>query len=148
MADIELRGLSFRYPGNMERTLSDLDLKVPLGEAHALLGGSGAGKSTLLNLLSGLLAVDAGRVFFDGQDVGRLAPWERRVAQVFQFPVLYEAMTAAENLAFPLRRQSPQQQRARIKVVASRLGIDGLLEQRPAQLSLVQKQLGAFGKSL
>ena len=106
MAEIRLEGLSFRYPGAAADTLSELALNVPAGEAHALLGSSGAGKTTLLNLLSGLLSVAPGRLFFAGRDVGGLSPWERGVTQVFQFPVLYEGMTVRENLSFPLKRVS------------------------------------------
>ena len=148
MAEIELRDLSFRYPGSDEDTLTDLSLDVAKGEAHALLGSSGAGKSTLLNLLSGLLPVAAGRIFFDGVDVGALPPWQRRVTQVFQFPVLYEAMTIAENLAFPMRGSKAEARQARLDDIAARLGIDRLLKARPAELTLVEKQLVAIGKAL
>ncbi|MEJ2088391.1 MAG: ABC transporter ATP-binding protein, partial [Gammaproteobacteria bacterium] len=100
------------------------------------------------NLLSGLLHVGPGRIFFDGKDVGQVDPWKRRVAQVFQFPVLYEAMTVRQNLAFPLRHASSQARDARVTEIARRLGIDDALEARPASLTLLQKQLAAIGKSL
>jgi glycerol transport system ATP-binding protein len=148
VAAIELRDLTFGYPGSDEDTLSGLHLEVARGEAHALLGGSGAGKTTLLNLLSGLLSVAPGRIFFDDQDVGQVAPWDRRVTQVFQFPVLYEAMSVAENLSFPVRHLGRQDRRDRIHEIATRLGIDDVLDRRPAALTLVQKQLAAIGKSL
>jgi glycerol transport system ATP-binding protein len=106
VAEIRLTSLSFRYPGAAEDTLSELNLEVRRGEAHALLGSSGAGKTTLLNLLSGLLEVEEGQIYFDGADVGRVPPWQRGVTQVFQFPVLYEAMTVRENLSFPARQMA------------------------------------------
>ena len=150
MAEIRLENLSFRYPNATADTLAELNLAVARGEAHALLGGSGAGKSTLLNLLSGLLPVDGGSIFFDGEDVADRAPLERRVSQVFQFPVLYEAMTVEQNLQFPLRctGATRETRRARASEIASLLDLNGLLDRRPAQLSLVQKQLVAIGKSL
>jgi glycerol transport system ATP-binding protein len=148
MAEIQLSGLTFRYPGAEDATLADLSLSVRRGEAHALLGSSGAGKSTLLNLLSGLLPAPAGSIFFDGGDVGDLEPWARKVTQVFQFPVLYEAMTVAENLAFPMRELPAAEQRRRAEDVAERLGIAVALKVRPAGLTLVQKQLVAIGKAL
>ena len=150
MAEIRLEGLSFRYPGAPTDTLTDLNLAVAKGEAHALLGGSGAGKSTLLNLLSGLLPMDRGGIWFDGENVADRTPLARRVSQVFQFPVLYEAMTVAENLQFPLRCTGATRatQRARAAEIASLLDLNELLARRPAQLSLVQKQLVAIGKSL
>ena len=150
MSEIVLDGLSFCYPGAVENTLDNLDLQINAGEAHALLGGSGAGKSTLLNLLSGLLRVQSGRMLFDGLDVGQVAPHERRVSQVFQFPVLYEALTVEENLAFPLRnlKDSVSGKRGRVDELARRLKIDHLLSRGSKNLSLFEKQLVAIGKSL
>ena len=72
------------------------------GGAYALLGPSGCGKTTLLNIISGLLHPSEGRVLFDRHDVTALAPAQRNIAQVFQFPVIYDTMTVGENLAFPL----------------------------------------------
>ena len=74
------------------------------GGAYALLGPSGCGKTTMLNIISGLLAPSQGSVSFDGQDVTRATPQQRNIAQVFQFPVIYDTMTVAENLAFPLKQ--------------------------------------------
>jgi glycerol transport system ATP-binding protein len=148
VAEIRLSGLTFSYPAAAEPTLIDLDLSVRRGEAHALLGSSGAGKSTLLNLLSGLLPAPAGSVYFDGEDVGQLEPWARKVTQVFQFPVLYEAMSVADNLAFPMRELPAPEQRRRAADVAERLGIAGVLKEKPGRLTLVQKQLAAIGKAL
>ena len=150
MSEIVLEELSFRYPDTVENTLDSLDLQINSGEAHALLGGSGAGKSTLLNLLSGLLRVQSGRILFDGLDVGQVAPHERRVSQVFQFPVLYEALTVEENLAFPLRnlKDSMSGKRGRVDELARRLKIDHLLGRTSKNLSLFEKQLVAIGKSL
>lgn len=148
LAEIRLIDLSFRYPGAGTDTLDGLSLQITRGEAHALLGSSGAGKTTLLNLLCGLLPAPPGRIFFDGRDVGTLAPWARRVTQVFQFPVLYEAMSVAENLAFPMRELGAAERRRRVSDIAGRLDIGALLALRPARLTLVQKQLVAIGKAL
>jgi len=150
MAGIRLDHTGFRYPGAMEDTLAGLDLEIVDGEAHALLGASGAGKTTLLNLLSGILAPTAGRILFDGEDVSRLAGRSRRVAQVFQFPVLYESLSVAENLAFPLRaaRESAAAIERRVAYVCEALSIAALREQKPRTLSLFEKQLVAVGKAL
>jgi glycerol transport system ATP-binding protein len=145
---VVLEDLNFRYPGADSDTLVGLNLTVAQGEAHALLGSSGSGKSTLLNLLSGLLPAQKGRILFGDKDVGEVAPWQRGVTQVFQFPVLYEAMTVAANLAFPLRDLARKQQRLRVSDIASRLGLDDVLHHRPGQLTLVQKQLVAIAKAL
>ncbi|MEM9560954.1 MAG: ATP-binding cassette domain-containing protein, partial [Planctomycetota bacterium] len=109
MARITLSELGFRYPGATDDTLRGLNLEIAEGEAHALLGASGAGKTTLLNLLSGLLAPTRGRLEFDGNDVSHASGRERNVAQVFQFPVLYDALSVADNLAFPLEVRGTSQ---------------------------------------
>src|SRR5690606_3612664 len=75
------------------------------GGAYALLGPSGCGKTTLLNLISGLLKPTEGRVLFNGRDVTDDPPERRQIAQVFQFPVVYDTMTVFDNLAFPLRNR-------------------------------------------
>ena len=81
--------------------------------AYALLGPSGCGKTTLLNIISGLVIPSEGRLLFDDKDVTQLPTEQRNIAQVFQFPVIYDTMTVAENLAFPLRnRQAPDGRRS------------------------------------
>ena len=75
------------------------------GRAYALLGPSGCGKTTLLNIISGLVIPSEGRLLFDDVDVTRLPTEKRNIAQVFQFPVIYDTMTVAENLAFPLKNR-------------------------------------------
>jgi len=148
VAEVVLEDLSFRYPGAAADTLAGLNLTVMRGEAHALLGSSGSGKTTLLNLLSGLLPAQHGRILFDGQDVSQVAPWQRGVTQVFQFPVLYEAMSVAANLAFVMRDIPDKQRSERVAEIAGKLGIDSVLDRRPAGLTLVQKQLAAIAKAL
>ena len=150
MARITFEAVDFRYPGAPDDTLKGLDLDIADGEAHALLGASGAGKTTLLYLLSGLLSPTAGRVLFDGRDVSRLAGRDRHVAQVFQFPVLYEGLSVADNLAFPLRSSGVAGPAAtrRIEVICDELEIAGIKDRKPATLSLFEKQLVAVGKAL
>ena len=150
MAQITLENIGFRYPGAAQNTLSELHLDIAHGEAHALLGASGAGKTTLLNLLSGLFAPTAGKLLFDGLDVSRLAGRERNVAQVFQFPVLYDSLTVAENLAFPLRTRgvNTAETTDRVDFICSQLAISELLGRQANTLSLFEKQLVAVGKAL
>src|SRR4051812_31469930 len=103
MARIELRGLAHSYNSN-PKSEADYALK-PMqhvwedGGADALLGPSGCGTPTLLNISSGLLIPSEGQVLFDGRDVTRLPPQQRNIAQVFQFPVIYDTMTVFDNLA-------------------------------------------------
>jgi ABC-type multidrug transport system fused ATPase/permease subunit len=80
------------------------------GEAYALLGASGCGKTTLLNIISGLLHPSRGRILFGDEDVTDAPTAERNIAQVFQFPVVYDTMTVRDNLAFPLRNRGADRQ--------------------------------------
>lgn len=150
MAQITLENIGFRYPGGAQNTLSRLNLDVGNGEAHALLGASGAGKTTLLNLLSGLIAPTAGKLLFDGADVSRLAGRARNVAQVFQFPVLYESLSVAENLAFPLKTRGAGRAEIadRVDYICNELAISELRKRKAKTLSLFEKQLVAVGKAL
>jgi len=150
VADVRLESVSFRYPGADEPTLVNLSLDIPRGEAHALLGSSGAGKSTLLHVLAGLLPLTSGTLTLGGRDVAEVSPRARGVTQVFQFPVLYDAMSVLDNLAFPLRtggwRRADARRRAR--EVAGQLEIEPLLARRPPGLSLFEKQLVSIAKAL
>ncbi len=120
------------------------------GGAYALLGPSGCGKTTMLNVMSGLLAPSQGTVRFDGRDVTRSSPQERNIAQVFQFPVIYDTMTVAENLAFPLRnRKVPQAQiDKRVGEIAEMLEMSGQLNQRASGLAADAKQKISLGRGL
>jgi len=120
------------------------------GGAYALLGPSGCGKTTMLNIISGLLAPSQGRVLFDGRDATRETPQQRNIAQVFQFPVIYDTMTVAENLAFPLRnRKVPEAQiKQRVGQIAEMLELNGQLDQRAAGLAADAKQKISLGRGL
>ena len=106
------------------------------GGAYALLGPSGCGKTTLLNIVSGLLRPTAGRVLFGDVDVTAKPPDQRNIAQVFQFPVVYDTMTVYDNLAFPLRNRGVAESSvdgpgARDRG-AARPGADAVVGARPA----------------
>ena len=150
MSSITLQNVTFCYPGNAEPTLDGLNLEVHDGEAHALLGASGAGKTTLLNLLSGLLSPTAGQILFGQEDVSQVPGRDRGVAQVFQFPVLYESMTAADNIGFPLRTRgnSASATSQRVTEIAAQLDLTPSLDKKPAALSLFEKQRVAVAKAL
>ena len=109
MAKITLKNLRHSYfpepKGPQDYALKEVDLDWQDGGAYALLGPSGCGKSTLLNIISGLLEPSEGQILFDGQDVTKLPPDQRDIAQVFQFPVIYDTMTVRQNLAFPLKNR-------------------------------------------
>ena len=120
------------------------------GGAYALLGPSGCGKTTMLNVISGLLTPSQGRVLFDGRDVTSESPQARNIAQVFQFPVVYDTMTVAENLAFPLRNRqwADDKIKQRVGHIAEMLEMSGQLNQRAAGLSADAKQKISLGRGL
>jgi glycerol transport system ATP-binding protein len=130
--------------------LLPLKMSFKAGGAYALLGPSGCGKTTMLNLISGLVKPSHGHVTFNGEDVTALTPQQRNIAQVFQFPVIYDTMTVAENLAFPLlNRQMPKAQiRQRVGQIAEMLELNSQLDQRAAGLSADAKQKISLGRGL
>jgi glycerol transport system ATP-binding protein len=153
MARIELN-LAHAYRPNPKQdsdyALLPLNRTFEDGGAYALLGPSGCGKTTLLNIMSGLVAPSQGSVRFDGQDVTGRTPQERNIAQVFQFPVVYDTMTVAENLAFPLRnRKMPAAQiKQRVGAIAEMLEMSGQLNLRASGLAADAKQKISLGRGL
>ena len=154
MAEIRLDHVAHSYhPDPRERddwAVKALDFAFENGRAYALLGPSGCGKTTMLNIISGLLQPTRGRVLYDGVDVTALPPARRNIAQVFQFPVVYDTMTVAENLAFPLRNRGLGRSvvERRVGEVAHMLELDGILGRRAAELTADQKQKISLGRGL
>lgn len=153
MARIEL-DLAHSYKPNpredADYALRPLKLTFEDGGAYALLGPSGCGKSTMLNIISGLVEPSHGQVLFGERDVTRLTPQQRNIAQVFQFPVIYDTMTVGQNLAFPLRNRGVPEARIRERVgaIAEMLELSAQLDQRAAGLSADAKQKISLGRGL
>ncbi|MBP6778724.1 MAG: ABC transporter ATP-binding protein [Piscinibacter sp.] len=153
MARIDL-DLAHAYRPNPQRdddyALLPLKMSFEDGGAYALLGPSGCGKTTLLNIVSGLVRPSQGGLSYDGRDVTALTPQQRNIAQVFQFPVIYDTMTVAENLAFPLRNRglAPERIRQRVGKVAEMLELSGQLGMRAAGLAADAKQKISLGRGL
>ncbi|WP_341677968.1 ABC transporter ATP-binding protein [Niveibacterium sp. SC-1] len=154
MARIELLDLAHSYKpapkSESDYALRPLNISWRDGGAYALLGPSGCGKTTLLNVMSGLLHPSQGRVLFDGRDVTGLPPRQRNIAQVFQFPVIYDTMTVFENLAFPLRNRGIKEPevRSRVHEIAEILELSGDLKRRASGLSAEAKQTVSLGRGL
>ena len=149
MARIELDRIRHAYvPGDY--ALEEVHHAWRDGGAYALLGPSGCGKTTLLNIISGLLRPSEGRVLFDGRDVTDLAPEARNIAQVFQFPVVYDTMTVRENLAFPLRNRGASERdvRARVDEVLGMIGLEAEADRRAQGLTADMKQKISLGRGL
>ena len=154
MAKITLDNLAHSYlaqpSGPEDYALKELNHDWADGEAYALLGASGCGKSTLLNIISGLLRPSHGRVLFDGQDVTDAPTADRNIAQVFQFPVVYDTMTVRENLAFPLKnRRLPADEIARrVQKVGAMIDMEAELDRKARGLTADAKQKISLGRGM
>ncbi|QEE45928.1 ABC transporter ATP-binding protein [Rhizobium sp. WL3] len=120
------------------------------GGAYALLGPSGCGKTTLLNIISGLIHPSDGRIEFDGVDVTNLPTAARNIAQVFQFPVVYDTMSVYDNLAFPLRnRHVPEDQvHKRVNEILDMIDLQPMARKQAQGLTADQKQKISLGRGL
>jgi glycerol transport system ATP-binding protein len=154
MARIDLVDLAHAYrsdpTGEADYALKPMTTSWRQGGAYALLGPSGCGKTTLLNIISGLVAPSKGRVLFDGVDVTGLATEKRNIAQVFQFPVIYDTMSVRQNLAFPLRnRGMPAAEiAARVGEIAELLDLGVEIDRRARGLTADAKQKISLGRGL
>jgi glycerol transport system ATP-binding protein len=150
VATIELVDVAHSYDGGKTYAVKDINLTWNDGVASALLGPSGCGKTTLLKIISGLLQPSDGKVLLDGEDVTALSPRERNVAQVFQFPVVYETLNVYNNLAFPLRnRKVPKEEiDERVTKIAEILELTPYLKRSAARLGPAEKQRISMGRGI
>jgi multiple sugar transport system ATP-binding protein len=149
MAAISLDGVSKRYPYG-HTAVRDVTLRIDEGELLVLVGPSGCGKSTVLRLIAGLETATSGRITIGDRDVTDLAPQQRDLAMVFQSYALYPHKSVRENMAFALevRRMAAAQIDERVRSAAASLGIESLLDRKPAQLSGGQRQRVALGRAI
>ena len=154
MAKIALKDLRHSYlpnpRGEDDWALKQLDIEWLDGGAYALLGPSGCGKTTLLNIISGLVRPTQGRVLFDDVDLTDVPTDRRHIAQVFQFPVVYDTMTVYDNLAFPLRnRRLPASEiKHKVHEIARMLDLEDTLGKRASGLTADGKQKISLGRGL
>jgi multiple sugar transport system ATP-binding protein len=130
--------------------VDDVSLKIDSGEFLVLVGPSGCGKSTLLRMIAGLERLSEGTISIGAQNVTDLPPRSRDVAMVFQSYALYPHMTVRENLGYGLKvRKTPKHEvRERVARAAQLLGLDQLLDRKPAALSGGQRQRVAMGRAI
>lgn len=149
MAEIRFEGVGHSYDGGATWAVEPLTMTWEESKAYALLGPSGCGKTTLLNIISGLLKPTVGRIWFGDRDVTDVPTSGRNVAQVFQFPVLYE-MSVYNNLAFPLRnRKYPRAAiDERVHAVAQLLDLENHLRRRARRLDAGRQQIVCLGRGL
>lgn len=154
MAKITLDNLAHSYLANPtsedDFALKELNHDWTDGEAYALLGASGCGKTTLLNIISGLLQPSRGRILFNDVDVTHSPTTERNIAQVFQFPVVYDTMTVRENLAFPLMNRGADKAYVaqRVQEIATMIGLEDTLNRKARGLTADAKQKISLGRGM
>ena len=149
MAAIEVDHVTKEFAGGV-RAVDDVTLTVADGEFMVLVGPSGCGKSTLLRMIAGLEEVTDGTVSIGGVDVTDLEPPHRDIAMVFQNYALYPHMNVRQNLGFGLsvRRTAKREIASRVQEVATLLGLQDLLDRKPANLSGGQRQRVAMGRAI
>lgn len=135
-----------------QRVLNGVSLNVNSGETMAVLGRSGTGKSVLLRIIVGLQGVDSGSVRVFGQDIAgltldQLAPIRKRMGFMFQHAALYDSLTVAENVAFPLRHHradmSKAEQDDRVRQLLGEVSMERHIDKLPSDLSGgMQKRVG------
>ncbi|MCA9597385.1 MAG: ABC transporter ATP-binding protein [Myxococcales bacterium] len=147
---ISIKGLTRHFPDSEKPAVDQVDLEVAAGEIVSLVGPSGCGKSTTLRLIAGLDVPDAGSIRIGERDVAKVPPQERDVAMVFQGFALYPHMKVRDIMAFPLKmRKVPAAERDKsVAETAELLGIEKLLDRRPAQLSGGEQQRVAMGRAI
>ncbi|SHN81259.1 ABC transporter ATP-binding protein [Bradyrhizobium erythrophlei] len=154
MARIDLVDLAHSYGGNdapeESFALKPVTMTWRRGGAYALLGPSGCGKTTLLNLISGIVTPSRGKILFDGVDVTTQTTQTRNIAQVFQFPVIYDTMTVGQNLAFPLKNRGMPRPEidARVAEIAGLLDLTPYLSRKAQRLTADAKQKISLGRGL
>jgi thiamine transport system ATP-binding protein len=141
-------GVTVRFDERV--VLDDLSLTVATGEVVALLGPSGCGKSTLLRVIAGLHVPDAGRVCWDGHDLGGVPPHKRGIGLVFQDLQLFPHKDVGANVAFGLRMQQMPKDaiRAHVAELLELVGLPGYERRRVGTLSGGEAQRVALARSL
>jgi glycerol transport system ATP-binding protein len=154
MSKISLKNLRHSYFPNPRKdadwALKEMSVEWSDGGAYALLGPSGCGKTTLLNIISGLLTPTQGEVWFGDEEVSHLPADQRNIAQVFQFPVVYDTMTVYDNLAFPLRNRGVVEAEidGKVREIADMLDLSDTLMKRASGLTADGKQKISLGRGL
>ena len=145
---VRLENVTKKFPG--VTAVDTFSVTLPDGELICLLGPSGCGKSTILNMLSGIIPVSGGNIYFDDENVTKLPPEERGIGLVFQNYALYPHMTVLENICFPLEiKRVPKEERVRRATEMARLvHVDTLLNRKPKELSGGQQQRVAIARAL
>ncbi|MFM1855932.1 MAG: hypothetical protein RLZ83_1241 [Pseudomonadota bacterium] len=146
---VSMRDVVHRYPTTQQGVLG-VSLNIEDGELLAVIGPSGCGKSTLLRLVAGLLPVHQGMLTIAGQEVAKLAPWQRNVGMVFQNYALFPHLDVVDNVAYGLRMRGVEQleRRRRAMDMLATVGLADMAYRRPSALSGGQQQRVALARAL
>ena len=149
MASLSLRNINKVYPGDVV-AVNNLNLEIEDKEFIVLVGPSGCGKSTTLRMVAGLEEITSGELYIDDKLVNDVPPKDRDIAMVFQSYALYPHMTVYNNMAFGLKlHKMPKDEiDRRVKAAAKSLGIEALLNRKPAALSGGRRQRVALGRAI
>ena len=149
MASLSLRNIYKEYPGGVT-AVNNFNLEIEDKEFIVLVGPSGCGKSTTLRMVAGLEEISRGELYIDNKLVNNIPPKDRDIAMVFQSYALYPHMTVYNNMAFALKlRKTPKAEiDRRVREAAQILGIEELLNRKPAALSGGQRQRVALGRAI
>jgi putative spermidine/putrescine transport system ATP-binding protein len=147
-AALDLRDLTKRYDG--VPAVDNVSLNIPAGEFVTLLGPSGSGKTTTLNMIAGFADVDEGDILLDGRPIVNVPSHKRNIGVVFQHYALFPHMTAAENVAFPLRRRKAgkEERERRVRQALELVHLGDYARRYPRQLSGGQQQRVALARAL
>ena len=149
MAPIVFDGVRKVYRDGTE-AVSSFDLEVGDGQLVVLVGPSGCGKTTVLRMVAGLEEISEGTIAIDGRVVNDVSPRDRDIAMVFQNYALYPQLSIYDNLGFglKLRKTDKREIDRRVRDAARSLGLDELLDKKPANLSGGQRQRVAMGRAI
>jgi multiple sugar transport system ATP-binding protein len=155
MGSVSIKSLDKTYPASGKknaafRAVRGIDLEIRDGEFMVLVGPSGCGKSTTLRMIAGLEDITGGTIEIDGVVVNDLLPKDRGIAMVFQNYALYPHLSLFENMAFGLRlaRTPKAEIMRRVGDAARILGLEAILDRKPAALSGGQRQRVAVGRAI
>jgi ABC-type Fe3+/spermidine/putrescine transport system ATPase subunit len=143
---LELRSLVKHFPNH--RAVNGISLKIPRGGFYSLLGPSGCGKTTTLRLIAGFEQPTSGDVLLDGTVVNEQRPYQRNVSTVFQNYALFPHLTAAQNIAFGLKRKNQSEIDSKVRAALDLVRLTGKESSHPAQLSGGERQRVALARSL
>jgi multiple sugar transport system ATP-binding protein len=148
MATIELDGLVKSY--GKTTAVHGIDLDIADGEFVVFVGPSGCGKSTTLRMIAGLEDISGGTLRIGGEVVNQREPKQRNIAMVFQNYAIYPHLSVGKNIGFGLytAKLSAAEKDRRIRDTAQILGLENLLDRRPAELSGGQRQRVAIGRAM